>query len=183
MKKTLLYVGGAKGVGKTRLLSEFRGEHIKGRETYVTHVSDLLRTIAKEKFNGWVNLSDIEKSRIRLEAIDAIKDMKYEIIILDSHYVEFDKGEFRAIIPEEFKKEIKGHILIEADYSTILSRRINDKIIQRELNPDLINIEIVSERNAAKSIAKETNTPIFIINNNSIALAITEFRVVLESLV
>lgn len=183
MEKILLHVGGAKGVGKTRLLSEFKGEKIQNKEIYVIHVSNLLRDAAKGKFYNWADLPDIEKRDIRLTAIDAIRKSRYGIVILDSHYVEFDKGNFRAIMPDEFKREINAHILVEADPNKILDRRINDKTVHRVLNVESIRQEIVSENRAASEIARETNTPLYIVNNDSIESAVKEFKNLLRLLV
>lgn len=183
METTILHVGGAKGVGKTRLLSEFEGTRINGKDICVAHISGLLRSAAKERSWDWADLSNAERSCLRFEVIDRIRSMRRDVIVLDSHYVELREGEFKTIFPDEFKSEMDGHIVVEARIATILSRRIYDKTVKRVLDPVSIGKEMVAERNAATAVAEETNTPVRIVDNASLGSALRAFRDVVEIMV
>lgn len=174
----LIHVGGARGVGKTTVLSRLSSADIK-----VVSLSSLLQYLAKRDFKKeWRDTYNDERIMLRKNAVLEISKINDKLVILDSHYVDVAKGYPVTIFPQELIEMVFCHIIIEAPPASILSRRIADKKVSRVLALKTIEMEVQSERVVAIEIAK-TNSAIFhLIENFNVDRASKEIDWIIESI-
>jgi adenylate kinase len=172
--KTIIHVGGAKGVGKTTILKKLSRYFKKrtGEDISLITVSEFLSNLAVSQFNKkWSDLTETERKTLREVAIQHFTSNESSVIILDSHYIDLKDGKPIDIMPDEFKRLIDIHVILEAKPEEILERRIKDGSKQRELDVSIIREEAEAEREAALRIAKELGKPILFMKNENIEIA------------
>lgn len=164
----IIHVGGAKGVGKTTILSEIHGSaSLMGYKVFTVHMSQMLQNLSYQKYN--TKLTELTKSTridLRKEAASILTEANIPIILLDSHAIDMENGEPKTILPPEFEKIIDNYIVITADINTIRNRRIED-LDFRKRDLDLTNIkkEVESEIFAAAQFAANKGCEMAIVTN------------------
>ena len=164
----IVHVGGAKGVGKTSVLQELRKdlrESNSNIEVLFTSVEfGNLSTVRYGK--TLANLQTEERNAIQKEFMFNVKNMSFNIIILDSHYVDVTPKGIIPLLQKEVWSDFTCHIILEADPQTILRQRISDTKRKRQLDIKRISMEIEAERNQAYIISKETGATTYVLNSH-----------------
>lgn len=180
----LVHLGGAKGVGKTTV-SDMVGLKLAKSELKicVSHGSSLLYQMVKQSLTKeWSELDEAQKIESRLKAWETIKKLDYNLILLDSHYIDVNNGNHKIILPEHTWKDISHHIILEAPIDHILLRRKTDSSRERELDLVSIDYEVKHEKATAEFIATKTQAGISIIKNEDISHAVTDLCKILTLL-
>lgn len=180
----LVHLGGAKGVGKTTVSDMVNSELTKsGLKICVSHGSSLLYQMAKQSLTReWLELDETQKIEARSKAWETIKKLEYNLILLDSHYIDVNNSTHKIILPEHTWNDISHHIILEAPIDHILLRRKTDSSRERELDLASIDYEVKHERVTAEFIAAKTNAGISIIKNEDIYRAVADLCNVLTLL-
>lgn len=167
----IIHIGGVKGVGKTTILRAFPEFYREktNKEISIVHASELLARLAKENFNkNWSDLNVSEQKSLREEAVRQIKENPAPLVLLDSHYIDLKNGEPVSIMPDEFKKLIDVHVVLEASPEEVLERRIKDGSRKRDIDIDLIKKEAVAEKEVAQKIGTEFGKTVIFVKNDKI---------------
>lgn len=176
----IIHIGGAKGVGKTTVLSCFPKFTDCLNGISIITVSTLLANISGSTFGTpWPVLDESLRIKTRKLAIEHLISLKGAVLI-DSHYIDLVDGRVITIMPEDFKPCIDVHVVIESDPRTILERRLKDRYRQRECDLDRIIREIRAEREVAISIAKEFGRPVHFVGNKVVGETCQEIDGILK---
>jgi adenylate kinase len=165
IKKKLFMIGGAKGVGKSSLLSEISTE------------------LAMEKIetgnivHGYVN-KGLPFEGLNDYITQEIYSRECDNLILDTHYVSYNKGakEFgRGLKTENLEKLAEKFdiypCLVEISLDKLEQRRKNDDKKQRILDASHIAKEVESTRKIYQSYLSEINKESFILTNDNYTTA------------
>jgi adenylate kinase len=161
----IVHVGGAKGVGKSSVLRELRKD-LKAQDTRIEVLSasreydKLSRTIYEKPL---VDLTTQEILAIQKTFMQNVKDMPYNIIVLDSHYVDMSANGAIPLLQRSIWPDFACHIVIETDPEVVLHRRILDQTRKRQLDIATIAVEIEAERTEAQAISRETGKRTYIL--------------------
>lgn len=164
----VFHVGGAKGVGKTVILSELNGATSPmGYKIRTLHVSELLEKISQDTFGkAWKSLRDEQRCNSRIKLIDIVKETESPVILLDSHLIDMRGNDPKLILPSEFEPLIDGFMVMTAPIDTIRAQRFGDlETRERDMDPDLIYIEDEAEYRAALLYSKKIGLNIHLIEN------------------
>ncbi len=173
-----IHVGGARGVGKTTVLSQLNSTNVKIISTS-RFLYSLTRTYLQKE---WEDTNNEERVVLRKNAVDEMSKLKDEIVILDSHYVDIDNGFPVIIFPQELSKLVECHIVIESSPVSILSRRVADNINIRDLVLRTIEAEVQAEKHIAMEIAKENNAIFQLIQNEYVYDTSKKIDSIIESI-
>lgn len=164
----LVHIGGAKGVGKTTVLKYLEADATITNPIRIIECSLQLKILGKTAFgNDWENLNDEQRAEMRRSLHTFICNLPYDAVLLDSHYAEVRDNKIRAWLPEEYKRSVGLHIVIEASLEDILARRLNDPVKKRRIDLNSIAEEVRAEIKTAMAIAKETNKKLYVITNHN----------------
>src|SRR5947209_8175486 len=120
----LIHVAGAKGVGKSSILSQLSLSTRIDYSIKLISISHLLFNTAPNNFGlQWTALTDEQKCQVRENVVTNILSLPYDIVIMDSHYIEMEEGSSKCIVSPGIETFIDCHILIEAYPEIILERR------------------------------------------------------------
>ena len=111
----IIHIGGAKGVGKTTVLSHLPRLAHCSNEVNIIAVSNLLGNISGHMFGtSWSVLDEGQRIEARKLAIQHLASLKGPVL-MDSHYVDFINGRIITIMPEDFKSSYSSGIRSSCD--------------------------------------------------------------------
>lgn len=167
-----ILIGGAKGVGKTTLISS---SSIKNKFETIIY-SNLLKSSAKEIFGkNFIKLNMEERDILRkLVAENIIKDKKLGIFIWEVHFCCYEFRRKRLVIPENLLKVASSIIFLTLDQTALEQRRLNDKTKKRSYSPKIILRDSRVELEYAKKASREFNIPLFLYKNDNSANEISK---------
>lgn len=170
----IVHIGGPKGVGKTSV-----SEAVK---TVVSDANFSLAVLSGSSqvydegrcmFNKeWSELTENQRKQARQKSWETVTKLPYDVVLLDSHYVDIGDGHYKIILDEELWKDINYHVVLEAPIEMILLRRRNDQSRDRGLDINEIKYEAEAERSVAEYIARKTNVGISIIQTDDFGNAV-----------
>lgn len=165
-------IGGAKGVGKTTLVSS---PSIQNKFKTIIF-SNLLKFSAREIFGkNFIKLNMKERDILRkLVAENIIKDKTLGIFIWEVHFCCYEFGRKRSVIPENLLKVSSSIIFLTLGQKTLEQRRLNDKTKRRSYSPKTILRDSGIELEYAKKASKKFNIPLFLYKNDASADGIDE---------
>ncbi len=160
-------IGGAKGVGKTTLISS---PSIKNRFKTIVF-SNLLKSSAKEIFGKSFIKLNIDKRDILRERVaeKLVLKQKTGIFIWEVHFCCYEFGRKRSVIPKNLLEKASGIIFITLDELELERRRMLDKTKKRSYLLKTIRRDSKIELEYAKKASKKNNIPLFIYKNDSSA--------------
>lgn len=172
----IIHMGGAKGVGKTTMLEKLEGNKLeRGQILKIVHVSEFLQSISNDIFNQRLkDLSAPQREDLRHIAVEKIKSLDGDVILLDSHYIDMQGSVPTIIMPPEFEPVMDGHLVLTAPASVILERRKADQKRERGLDIESIQIEADSELRVATELAKKYDRPVRVVENLSVETTVNE---------
>lgn len=162
----LVHIGGAKGVGKSTTLNFLSSQMYPFSLRAIT-ISKFLFKLAETQYQRpWRLLTDAERIEVRAQLKPALLQLPYDVILLDSHYIDMVEGIPTPIMPQEIQEMIDIHIIIQADPQDVLTRRRNDlHTRQRDLDIDQIREEITHEEAEAQRIGVSYSKPVYVLTN------------------
>lgn len=159
-----ILIGGAKGVGKTTLISS---PLIKVPLRPIIY-SNLLKSYAKEIFKkNFIRLTLKERDILRkLVVKNIIKDKKHGIYIWEVHFCCYEFKRKRLVVPKNLLKITSGIIFLTLDPLILEKRRLNDKTKKRSYSPKIITRDSKTELEYARKVSAEFNIPLFLHENS-----------------
>ncbi len=178
----IIHIGGAKGVGKTTTLDYLQRLTLPSYTINTIALSTFLYDLANKRLGkNWQELDFNERATIRKSIPDEMLQLQGDAVILDSHYIDMVEGSPKLIVPVELHNWIDVHIIIEANTSEILSRRLKDQSTRkRDLNQAYINTELVAERSEATALATRFQKPIYFLYNSNFEATAYEIMTITE---
>lgn len=167
-KRLIVHVGGASGVGKSKVLEIVRMRLRVRTRLVILPVSKLVSRLGKERFDKeWGALDDDQKDVVRKDYVQSIKKIRMGIHILDSHYVDVTTDKTaRPIIPSTLYRLIDVYIVVGCPKDALLLRRRSDSLKARPLDAEVIEAELDGELNHARQIAQECKKPLYVVLND-----------------
>ncbi len=165
------------GCGKTTLLKYVK-ERFGDNNLEIVHGSEVIFNISNKVFGAeWSQLNEFKRREVREYAVRQIlaQTESKKIIIIDGHYIEMLDGQIYEILPEELKKNIKYHVIVEAPVELVQARRISDLSKSRDIDIDLIKREMKAEREVAQKTAWESNSRVQVVENLDLDKAANTF--------
>jgi len=166
LKRTLrIVVGGARGVGKTTVLSDI--QRLRS-DLDVVHVSRELSKLASQRgLDGFRTLTPELKAELRAEFAhaQAIACGTPRSMMFDLHYVDVDEG-VDTIQPDELLRHVDVFVLLQADHSTVLNRRRADGTRARSLDPSHVALEQAAELAMMETLARRYDRPAIRVDND-----------------
>jgi len=171
-----------KGIGKSTLVSAVKNQ-LNNFEFIVG--SEILHDLVGEDFKNFDYFTEEKKQYYRQEAIlkfTAIQESTKKHIVIDGHIILYNPKTKNIDIvfskeDAEFHTDI---VLYEANTDTIYNRRKNDLKKKRILDKEIIDMEIVSEKQEAYKIVEKYNLNFYIIDGNNFEKAQTQFISILR---
>lgn len=151
---------GVKGIGKTTLITSILND--APTLEYVTGSSILRKLVGAERFQYFDNFPDNEKAQYRKQAIKYLEEMQlkeHKSIIVDGHVSLYNSasGKVDNVFTDLDINFYTDIILYDAQKETVLERRKNDKKKTRILEMDIIEKELIAEREEAIRICRDYN--------------------------
>lgn len=176
MRSRVIIVTGIPGVGKTTVLNELvKKTGKKGVKLNVINYASIMLKVAKEK-GKHVGRDDLRRMPIdlrqalQMEAAEKIEKMIFEApeTIIDTHMIIRTNNGYWSGLPLNVLKKLHPSlfILLEAEPSEIVDRRLKDKTRERDkLLMKKVKEEIGFSRSLAASSATLTGAPVKILKN------------------
>ena len=175
-----LYLGGVKGVGKTTVMDKALTcyDHfvkIAKCSEVMAHIAGMTSVECLDSMNP-----DFRES-VRKQAHEYFFDQCCDMII-DGHYmIPYEDGTYEKPFQHDYAERIAAFVVIEADVDSIYRRRCNDfHLKRRKLCVETIKNELEMELLLAKELSEIYDKPLFVIENDMLHDASTEFRGVLD---
>lgn len=172
-RKTLIAMGGAKGVGKTLL-----AKTLKNSFDYIDvfNYGEILKELSAPLYaTDFEDLPISLKTQLRKKAANYILNSSKNVSILDLHYGEFETGNYECVIPPRLRKSLNGLILLTAPEKDILKRRLNDNK-PRTRNLKDIRRNVRGEYEIAIKLSNELKIKLTTIKNRSIQDALNDLK-------
>jgi len=135
-QRTIIAIGGPKGVGKTALIKKLRPT-LKNFAIICT--GKILQEIAQRKYHkDFVFLDKTKKHIIRKRYAERVLAIDKNQL-LDIHFGEFEDGGYPCVVPENLLEAITHFILITASPEEIQKRR---KLDGKSRKLDLVSIQL-----------------------------------------
>lgn len=181
----LAFVCGARGVGKTAVLKELEQAHGTELNFRIIHSSQAMIELSTNMYKKpLMQLDKKELFTVQSEIVKSIRSLPNRIVLFDTHHIKIDPEDRKITLltPKAHGSEIDFHIVVEAEPQVILARRVADPAhtIKRSYNLEIIDLEIDAERKAAFQIAKETNSRVYIVKNETIGSSVKEITSILR---
>jgi adenylate kinase len=121
--------------------------------------SAVLRQLAGEKFTNFDSLPPSEKHAYRVAAIEWMNERQRcerRHILCDGHTALLNEntGTVEPVFTEDDCRFFRELILVEAPADVILSRRQNDLVKRRSIDPKTIADEIAAEHSTSRTLAE-----------------------------
>lgn len=165
-------IGGAKGVGKSTLISS---PLLKDNYNAIIF-SNLLKSYAKEIFGkSFIKLDMGKRDILRKQVVEKLGlKQKMGIYIWEVHFCCYEFGRKRSVIPENLLEKASGIIFITLDEIELKRRRMMDKNKKRSYLLKTIKRDSRIELEYAEKASKKFNIPLFLYKNDSLANEIGE---------
>ncbi len=167
-----ILIGGAKGVGKTTLITS---PSIKNKFKTIIY-SNQLKLYAKEVFGkNFIKLNLEERDVLRKLVVEnIIKDKNHGIFIWEVHFCCYEFNRKRVVIPNNLLEIASAIIFLTLNQTALEQRRLNDKAKKRSCSPKIILRDSKVELEYAKKTSREFNIPLFIYQNDNLDNKINE---------
>jgi len=173
----LVFVGGARGVGKTSALSQL-GQRLGDRNVGVVFGSKKHDEICLELHgNDMFGVTKGQNWRVINEMARRIKSMPHEVVLLDGHFAWIEGRKIIDHIPKRHKKLYDAYILLDVDPEVLLSRRGNDNDkrlenpgLKRPLDLRTVKLEVSAEKKKAIRTAAYAGKKLHIIDTTTMGV-------------
>lgn len=177
----LIFVGGAKGVGKSSILDLLRQDPGEERIN-ILDMSDVLEDAAVKRYGkGIVELGSMSREfqQMQTEIIEGARGLDFTSTFLDGHYLHVYPDGSRILhynFDPEFMVHFDAHVVITARPETILARRNRDS--GKERKGDLRSIEMnqEGELEEAQRLAGIEGKEAFVIENTAMEQSVEQLR-------
>lgn len=166
MNPNIIYIGGAKGVGKSTLISSIESE-LPNCE--VIDVTIWMREYTNLNYRDQLDeITIVDRYKAREYAFpQALKNKTLHNLIFDSHFCIPSIYGHEWGFPSSFAENVNTFILITSEPKKILERRQKDTSRHRgKIDLETIELDLVVEKRYAGFIAQKVNKPYHIIQNN-----------------
>ena len=182
----IIFVGGCHGVGKSTLLSESLRSGSDGASIKVIPMSRTLQELARQRNLGSIaelNKNDLARKSLQAELISSLRKSSSEFVILDGHFLNIAPDgtiiDTNYTVNGEYVIHFDAIVVIVAEPAIIRERRIKNGQNLWSTNIEKIDAEQKGEITEAKRIGNASNTPVYIIENTNLPLAVKCFKEIL----
>jgi adenylate kinase len=182
----IIFVGGCHGVGKSTLLSALSRSDSDGASIKVISMSRTLDELARQRNLGSIvelNKNDLARKSLQAELISLLRKSSSEFVILDGHFLNIAQDgtiiDTNYTVNGEHVIHFDAIVVIVAEPAIIRERRIKNGQNLWSTNIDKIDAEQKGEITEAKRIGNASNTPVYIIENTNLPLAVKCFKEIL----
>lgn len=162
-KQIVVAIGGAKGVGKTSLVSILKRKY---PEVRIFNCGKILKELAHSYFkNNFEKLSIKNRNKLRKICGKIIIKNFSEVNLIDLHFGEPENRKYISAIPKILRTKLTHLILLSASNSKIFERRMKSGK-PRKLDIGNISMNSNGEYEIAKKISAETEAELFKLDND-----------------
>ena len=165
------------------MLSAIRGN--LSSNTTVIELSKEFNNLSQQKLGKDLNeISKSERDYLRMEATSLVTNLKSDLVIVDTHYVDKGSGKFKILVPSELMSSVDFWMLVESKPEEILARRLRDQKVKiRDCSLDSIVKEAKRERMVAEHLSINTKKPLYIIRNDNFLVALHKIFILINNFV
>jgi len=184
-----IFVGGCHGVGKSTVLRTLLSSDSNGVSIEVISMSKALDELARQRNLGSIaelNKNDLARKSLQKELISSLRKSNSNFVILDGHFLNIARDgtiiDTNYSVNGEYAIHFDAIVVIVAEPAIIRERRIKNSQNLWSTDIDKIEAEQKGEISEAKKIGNASNTPVYIIENTDLPLAVKSFKEILYTL-
>lgn len=170
----IIHIGGAKGVGKSTVVSKLKETD---PTLTVMAVSERLMSVARNILGKeWKDANDEQRALARRTLCGEIRSLP-GTVILDSHYIDMVDGSPKIVFPRELLRDVGVFVIMTCSPAEILRRRTTDNNRNRSQSLEEIAEEMEAERIVADELSRQNGTsPCITITNSEVGQTVVEMQ-------
>ncbi len=190
-ESVIIFVAGAHNVGKSTVIKELlRSNDLEVSLVKSVSMSDILNKLAIERGYASIvelNQNDYARQSLQYEVVSGLKHSDFKVTLLDGHYlnIAYDGTIFGTNYNSGTGPVIcfDAVVVVTAKPETIKERRIKRDRGSWTTDVDKINVEQEMEISEAKKMGSNCNSPVYIIENSDLNVAVESLKAIVRKFI